>query len=134
LQLGVLGSSLNHSYLIQATMLEVPIESIDVEVQATIDPRSGSPGHENTPVHPQNIAYVVNIASPARAAKIEVLRRAGFITPTLLARQFATLICIPAASRSTSSPAASGANSRARTMPWLIRTNAARAPTNSSTS
>jgi uncharacterized OsmC-like protein len=76
LQLGVLGSCLNHSYLIQAAALEVPLESIEVEVEATIDPRAGSAGHEATPVYPQNIAYVVNISSPASAAQIEELRRA----------------------------------------------------------
>src|SRR6202167_3226349 len=38
LQLGVLGSCLNHSYLIQAAALEVPIDSIEVEVEAIIDP------------------------------------------------------------------------------------------------
>src|SRR5580698_1659579 len=54
LQLGVLGSCLNHSYLIQAAALEVPLESIEIEVEATIDPRAGSVGHETTPVYPQN--------------------------------------------------------------------------------
>jgi uncharacterized OsmC-like protein len=76
LQLGVLGSCLNHSYLIQAAALEVPLESIEVEVEATIDPRAGSVDHETAPVYPQNIAYVVNISSPASAAQIEELRRA----------------------------------------------------------
>jgi uncharacterized OsmC-like protein len=76
LQLGVLGSCLNHSYLIQAAALEVPLESIEVEVEATIDPRAGSVGHETTPVYPQNIAYVVQIESSASAEKIEELRRA----------------------------------------------------------
>jgi uncharacterized OsmC-like protein len=75
LQLGVLGSCLNHSYLIQAAALEVPIESIEVEVEASIDPRAGSPGHETTPVYPQNFSYLVRIASPASSAKIEELRR-----------------------------------------------------------
>jgi uncharacterized OsmC-like protein len=74
LQLGILGSCLNHSYLIQAAALEVPIESIEVEVEGTIDRRAGSPGYENTPVYPQNIAYVVKIASPASPAQIDALR------------------------------------------------------------
>jgi uncharacterized OsmC-like protein len=76
LQLGVLGSCLNHSYLIQAAALEIPVEAIEVEVEATIDPRAGSAGHETTPVYPQNISYVVKIESPAPAPKIEELRRA----------------------------------------------------------
>jgi uncharacterized OsmC-like protein len=70
LVLGGLASCLNHSYLIQAAALEVPIESIE----GTIDPRVGSPGYETTPVYPQNIAYLVRIAGPAFAAQIQTLR------------------------------------------------------------
>jgi uncharacterized OsmC-like protein len=71
---GGLASCLSHSYLIQAAALDVPIESIEVEVEGIIDPRAGSPGYENTPVYPQNISYIVRIASPASAAEIQTLR------------------------------------------------------------
>jgi uncharacterized OsmC-like protein len=71
---GALGSCLTHSYLIQAAALDVPIESIEVEVEALIDPRAGSPGHETTPVYPQNISTVVRIDSPVPVADIERLR------------------------------------------------------------
>ncbi|MGO9418267.1 OsmC family protein [Roseiarcus sp.] len=74
LVLGALGSCLNHSYLIQAAALDVPIEVIEVEVEAFIDPRAGSSGYEATPVYPQNISYVVKIESPASAADIQRLR------------------------------------------------------------
>jgi uncharacterized OsmC-like protein len=74
LVLGGLASCLNHSYLIQAAALDVPIESLEVEVEGIIDPRAGSPGHENTPVYPQNLSYVVRIASPASPAEIKTLR------------------------------------------------------------
>jgi uncharacterized OsmC-like protein len=74
LVLGGLASCLNHSYLIQAAALEVPIESIEVEVEGTIDPRAGSPGYETIPVYPQNIAYVVRIDGPASVAEIQTLR------------------------------------------------------------
>jgi len=74
LMVGALGSCLNHSYLIRAAALDVPIESIEVEVEAYIDPRAGSPGHETTPVYPQNISYVVRIESPAPAADIQRLK------------------------------------------------------------
>jgi uncharacterized OsmC-like protein len=75
LVLGALGSCLNHSYLIQAAALEIPIESIEVEVEGSIDPRAGSSGYEDTPVYPQNLTYVVKIASSAPAGVIEELRR-----------------------------------------------------------
>jgi uncharacterized OsmC-like protein len=76
LQLGVLGSCLNHSYLIQAAALEVPIDSIEVEVEAVLDPRALSIGFESTPVYPQNISYVVKIESSASETRIEQLRAA----------------------------------------------------------
>jgi uncharacterized OsmC-like protein len=76
LQLGVLGSCLNHSYLIQAAALEVPIDSIEVEVEAVLDPRALSAGFESTPVYPQNISYFVKISSSAPEARIEQLRAA----------------------------------------------------------
>lgn len=75
LQLGVLGSCINHSWLIQAAALETPIDSIEVEVEATIDPRAGSAGHETTPVYPQNISYVVRITSSASAVQLDALRQ-----------------------------------------------------------
>ena len=75
LLLGVLGSCLNHSYLIQAAALQVPIESIEVEVQGFIDPRAGTHGHEDTPVHPQGIVYVVSIEGSATDAQLDELQR-----------------------------------------------------------
>jgi uncharacterized OsmC-like protein len=74
LVLGGLASCLNHSYLIQAAELDLPIESIEVEVEGLIDPRAGAPGYESTPVYPQNLSYVVRIASPAADAEIKTLR------------------------------------------------------------
>ena len=76
LQLGVLGSCLNHSFLIQAAALEIPIDSIVVAVEATLDPRAKSEGFETAPVHPTDISYVVKIASSASAAEIEQLHTA----------------------------------------------------------
>lgn len=76
LQLGILGSCLNHSYLIQAALQQVPIDSLEIEVTGRIDPRSGRPGHETTPVYPHDIAYTVRVSSPASAAQIAQLTTA----------------------------------------------------------
>lgn len=76
LQLGVLGSCLNHSFLIQAAALDIPLDSIEVDVEATLDPRAGSAGFETTPVYPQDITYVVRIESSASALQIEQLHAA----------------------------------------------------------
>lgn len=74
LQLGVLGSCLTHSYEIQAALLQIPLQKLDVELSAVIDPRAGSPGHEATPVFPHNIAFTVNIVADVSAPTIEELR------------------------------------------------------------
>ena len=46
LQLGVLGTCVTHIFEIQAALLQVPLDSIEVDVRGTIDPRGGHPGHE----------------------------------------------------------------------------------------
>ena len=73
LQLGVLGSCVTHIFLIQAAAQQVPLTSLDVEVSGVIDPRAGKPGHESTPIWPHDIAYTVNIDSPAPRADIDAL-------------------------------------------------------------
>lgn len=65
LQLGVLGSCLTHTFLIRAAALEIPLDSLRVEVQGVQDPRAGDPGFENVPIYPHQIAYTVHIDSPA---------------------------------------------------------------------
>ena len=49
LQLGVLGTCVTHIFEIQAALLQVPLDSIEVDVHGTIDPRGGHPGHESRP-------------------------------------------------------------------------------------
>ena len=61
LQLGVLGSCLTHTFLIQAAALGVPLDSLELEVTGTIDPRAGSPGFEAVPIYPHDIRYAVSI-------------------------------------------------------------------------
>lgn len=65
LQLGILGSCLAHSYLIQAARLGVPLDAVDVTVSGQIDARAGRPGFEGVPVNPHDLAYTVRIVSPA---------------------------------------------------------------------
>jgi uncharacterized OsmC-like protein len=76
LQLGVLGSCLTHVFLIQAARLEVPLESLEVEVSGEIDPRSGRPGFEEVPVYPHNLAYIVRVVSSATPEAIAELHEA----------------------------------------------------------
>jgi uncharacterized OsmC-like protein len=76
IQLGVLGSCLTHTFLIQASRLGVPVDSLDVEVSGRIDARAGKPGYEHVPVFPQDIVYHVHIGSAAPANELEALHAA----------------------------------------------------------
>ncbi|MFE0689618.1 OsmC family protein [Streptomyces sp. JH002] len=76
IQLGVLSSCLTHVFLIQAADLRVPLDSLEVEVDADLDPRAGKPGFEDTPIYPHNISYTVHVTSPAPAERIRELHEA----------------------------------------------------------
>lgn len=84
LQLGVLGSCLTHSYLIQAADLQVPIDALEVEVSAEIDARAGQPGYPEITVHPRQIAYVLRVESPASEEQLERLHAAVQTTCPIL--------------------------------------------------
>ncbi|KAF1043977.1 MAG: hypothetical protein GAK35_01945 [Herbaspirillum frisingense] len=73
LQLGVLGSCVTHIFLIQAAHRQVPIDSLEVEVTGKIDPRGGRAGHEQIPIWPHDIGYVVHLDSPAPEAEVKAL-------------------------------------------------------------
>lgn len=73
LQLGVLGTCVTHIFLIQAALLQVPLDSLEVEVQGTLDARAGSVGHEATPIWPHDIGYVAHVASPASQEQLDTL-------------------------------------------------------------
>jgi hypothetical protein len=69
----VLGTCVTHIFEIQAALLQVPLDSIEVDVRGTIDPRGGHPGHEATPIWPHNIQYEVQVASSASDAQLNEL-------------------------------------------------------------
>jgi uncharacterized OsmC-like protein len=76
IQLGVLGSCLTHSFLIQAARYGVQLDAVSVEVTGKVDARAGKPGHEDTPVFPHDIAYRIDIDSPASEGSIIMLAAA----------------------------------------------------------
>ncbi len=76
LQLGVLASCLTHVFLIQAAEKAIPLDALETRVDARIDPRAGRPGFEDTPRHPTDIVYTVELTSPAAPAAIEEVHRA----------------------------------------------------------
>jgi len=73
LQLGVLGSCVTHIFLIQAAHRQVPVDSLEVEVTAYIDPRGGKPGYESIPIYPHDISYTVQLTSPASKEEVQAL-------------------------------------------------------------
>lgn len=76
LQLGILASCLNHSFLIQAALLGVPVDSLEVDVHGQLDARAGRPGFEDVPVNPHDIAYTIHITSSASPDEIARLNAA----------------------------------------------------------
>jgi uncharacterized OsmC-like protein len=76
IQVGVLSSCLTHIFLIQAADQQVPLDSLEVEVHATQDGRSGKPGFEHIPFYPHNFNYTVHITSTASEKQITELHAA----------------------------------------------------------
>jgi len=74
IQLGVLGSCLTHIYLIKAAELDVPLDSLDIDLRAQLDPRGGLPEFPEVPVELQGISYEVQIGSPADDSRLDLLR------------------------------------------------------------
>jgi organic hydroperoxide reductase OsmC/OhrA len=76
LQLGVLGSCLTHIFLVKAAELEIPLDSLEVQVHGEIDPRGGEPEFPDAVVEPQNITYEVLVAAPSASdADLERLHK-----------------------------------------------------------
>ena len=69
LLLGSLGSCLTHIFLIKAAELQLPLESLQVEIEGDLDPRGGKPGYEDVPFFPHNIRYTAHIVSPPTRRK-----------------------------------------------------------------
>lgn len=76
LALGALGSCLTHSYLIQAAVQDVALDSLEVEIVGQIDQRAGEAGHEATKREPHDIAYTVHIGTSASDAAVAALHEA----------------------------------------------------------
>ena len=69
----MLGSCVTHIFLIKAAELEVPIDSLEVDVRAEYDPAAQHPGSTGIPVYPQNFRYEVLLDSPASDEKLAEL-------------------------------------------------------------
>lgn len=68
--LGALASCLVHTYLIQAVLLNIPLDHVEIEIAAALD-MSGVVGlsYDQPPLL-QNVRYTAHIESPAAAEQI----------------------------------------------------------------
>lgn len=73
LQLGVLGSCMVHIFEIHAARLQVPIDTLEVDVRARMDPRAGHPGYDDVPHGLQGIHYQLRVGSPATDEQLRQL-------------------------------------------------------------
>lgn len=76
LQLGVLGTCMVHIFEIQAAAMQVPLDTLEVDVWGSMDPRAGTPGHEDLPRGLQGIRYEARVGSTASDAQLLALYEA----------------------------------------------------------
>ena len=71
--LGALASCLVHTYLIHATLMNIPLDDVTVDISGTLDykPVIGMPSPNRPAIY--DIHYQANVESPADAATIEQL-------------------------------------------------------------
>jgi len=76
LLLGSLASCIAHTYLIEAALKAIPLDSVEIEVSGEMDyaPIVGLPADQ--PPRFATIAYTANIETPADAETLEALHRA----------------------------------------------------------
>ncbi len=74
--LGALASCLVHTYLIQATLLHIPLDHVEIEVQAQLDFAGVVGLPVELPPQMHNISYHPRVTSPASEADIQRLHEA----------------------------------------------------------
>lgn len=74
--LGALASCLVHTYLLQATLLAMPLDHVEVVIEGALD-MTGVVGLPATgPLKLQELSYTPTVTSPASAEQIEQLHQA----------------------------------------------------------
>ena len=71
--IGLLGSCFTHVAEGTAARHRIPLDTLKVSLTATLDPRAGRQGFENTPLYPTDINMRVIISSPREEAAIRQL-------------------------------------------------------------
>lgn len=73
IQIGLLGSCLAHSFLIQAAAQDIPLDALAVTVQAEQDERGMHAELAHIPWYPQNLRYRLDVTSPVATATLRRL-------------------------------------------------------------
>lgn len=63
LLLSAIGGCLAHTFMMQASARRISFTDLEVDVSATMDPRSGTPGFESVPNYPTDITIDVRVTS-----------------------------------------------------------------------
>ncbi|MFN8678640.1 MAG: OsmC family protein [Thermomicrobiales bacterium] len=110
--LSALGGCLVHTSISQAAVRIIPLDSLEITVSATSDPRAGHPAH------PREIAYEVRITSPERqerTARLVEAEKACPITSLLVNPQSVTgsVVVTPSVIVPAAALAGAGAHDRA---------------------
>ncbi len=71
--LGALASCLVHTYLLQATLLNIPLDSVEIEVSGGLDMTGVVGLPADAPIRLERLAYKPTIGSPADDATIQQL-------------------------------------------------------------
>lgn len=88
--LGALASCMVHTYLIQATLLHIPLDHIEVEVSGTLDYKPVIGMETPSPPMMQDIRYTAHIESPANSETLANLHTAAELNcPVLNTLRFA---------------------------------------------
>lgn len=74
--LGALASCLVHTYLLQATLLDIPLDGVEIEVTGGLDMTAVVGLPSDAPIRLERLAYAPTVASPAGPEEIERLHAA----------------------------------------------------------
>lgn len=74
--LGALASCLVHTYLLQATLLGIPLDGVEIEVTGGLDMTGVVGLPSDAPIRLERLAYAPTVASPASPADIKRLHDA----------------------------------------------------------
>ena len=76
LLLGALASCLVHTYLIQAVLLNIPLDNVEIEVSGELDYAGVVEMPTEQPPQIRDITYQVKVTSPANADALQMMHQA----------------------------------------------------------